>query len=191
MSREKHDLSQFIKALHFSAGKHRDQRRKNREQTPYINHPIELTYLLTEVGGVTRRDVLIAAVLHDTIEDTETTPEEIRRIFGEKVKSLVLEVTDDKTIPKGRRKTLQLINADTLTEEARLIRIADKISNVTDLGNSPPMGWTQKRKIDYLDWTEKVVTKIAGTNQDLETLYFQRLDATRKKLLRDRRRGRV
>jgi guanosine-3',5'-bis(diphosphate) 3'-pyrophosphohydrolase len=176
------EIPQFIEALYFAAEKHRDQRRKNRGQTPYINHPIELTYLLSTVGRITDREILIAAVLHDTIEDTATTPEEIEEIFGEKVKSLVLEVTDDKSVPKGKRKEQQLLGADKLTVEARLIRIADKISNVTDLGNSPPMGWTQKRKLHYLDWTEKVVNKIAGTNTELETLYFQRLEATRMKI---------
>ena len=163
-------MKDFIKALHFSTQKHQHQRRKDPEKTPYINHPIEVAYILSDSCGVQESDVLVAAILHDTIEDTETTPEEIAEIFGERVRDLVLEVTDDKTLDKQVRKQLQIDTAADLSREAALIRIADKISNASDLATSPPKGWSKKRKLEYLDWTEQVVDNLKGTEPCLEEM---------------------
>jgi guanosine-3',5'-bis(diphosphate) 3'-pyrophosphohydrolase len=172
----------LLKAIHFSADKHRDQRRKDTRQSPYINHPIELAETLWEIGGV-REDVpLIAAILHDTIEDTETTPDEIRALFGEEILSVVLEVTDDKSLPSQKRKQLQIEHAPHISRAAKLVKLADKICNLNDLIHSPPRMWTLGRRQEYLLWTEQVVAGLRGTNTALENRYDELL-ATGKRAL--------
>jgi GTP diphosphokinase / guanosine-3',5'-bis(diphosphate) 3'-diphosphatase len=161
----------LLKAIKFSAFKHRDQRRKDQPRSPYINHPIIVAETLWEVGGVRDKATLIAAVLHDVIEDTETSTEEICAQFGEEVLSLVLEVTDDKSLPKLTRKRLQIEHAPHISTKAKLIKLADKISNVRDLIYSPPRRWSFARQQQYLLWTEKVVAGLRGTNTALETVY--------------------
>ena len=173
---------QLLEAIRFSAEKHRNQRRKDRDQTPYINHPIEVTQLLWEVGGVRDIDVLLAAVLHDTVEDTETRPEEISARFGEKVLSFVMEVTDDKSLPKSERKRLQIVNAPHKSFGAKLIKLADKSCNVRNLVTMPPKDWSTKRRQEYLQWTERVVAGLRGTNAALEEYYDHEL-ASGKMLL--------
>src|SRR3954465_11479885 len=123
-------LGDLLAALHFAADKHRDQRRKDAEASPYINHPIEVAELLTRVGGVRDLVALQAAILHDTIEDTHTTPEELEGRFGARGRKVVEEVTDEKTLPKVDRKRLQIEHAPHLSPEARLVKLADKIANV-------------------------------------------------------------
>jgi guanosine-3',5'-bis(diphosphate) 3'-pyrophosphohydrolase len=165
----------LIKALRFSAEKHRHQRRKDQAESPYINHPIEVAQLLWDVGGVRDVNVLLAALLHDTIEDTQTSPEEIRGLFGEEVLSLVLEVTDDKSLPKAERKRLQIEDATSHSTGAKLIKLADKACNVRDLVGSPPKDWSLDRRREYLDWTEQVVAGLRGTNPALEAYYEREL----------------
>ena len=179
MAQQDLTLTDFIKALHFSTRKHRRQRRKDPEKTPYINHPIEVAYILSGNCGVQDPDVLIAAILHDTIEDTETTPEEIAGIFGKRVRDLVMEVTDDKILDKRERKQMQIDTAVELSREAALIRIADKISNVSDLAVSPPKGWSKRRKLEYLEWTEQVVEQLKDTEPCLEQMYYRALTDAR------------
>lgn len=161
-----------ISALHFAAHRHRDQRRKDQPQSPYINHLIHVLDLLWKVGGVRDRDVLLAAVLHDVLEDTETMPEEIATQFGENVSHLVQEVTDDKTLPRAERKRLQIDKALTISLGAKLIKLADKISNVHDIGYSPPT-WPLHRKIEYVQWSRNVIAGLRGTNVALEALFDQ------------------
>jgi guanosine-3',5'-bis(diphosphate) 3'-pyrophosphohydrolase len=173
---------QLLKAIRFSAEKHRNQRRKDSEQSPYINHPIEVTQLLWEVGGVRDIDVLLAAVLHDTVEDTDTRPEEIRERFGVQVLSFVMEVTDDKSLPKEKRKRLQIENAAHKSYGAKLIKLADKACNVRNLVTMPPKDWSLERRQEYLLWTEKVVAGLRGTNAALEEYYDHEL-ASGKMLL--------
>lgn len=127
---EPNKLAAILKALHFAADKHRDQRRKDVEASPYINHPIEVAELLARVGGVTDLITLQSAILHDTIEDTKTKPEELEAAFGPEVRKVVEEVTDDKQLPKEKRKQLQIEHASHLSERAKQIKIGDKISNV-------------------------------------------------------------
>jgi guanosine-3',5'-bis(diphosphate) 3'-pyrophosphohydrolase len=165
----------FLKAIHFSADRHRDQRRKDVQHSPYINHPIEVAETLWEIGGVRDNLPLIAAILHDTLEDTETTPDEIRALFGEGILSVVLEVTDDKSLPKQTRKQLQIEHAPHISPEAKLVKLADKICNLADLLHSPPQLWTFGRKQDYLLWTEQVVAGLRGTNPALEKRYDELL----------------
>lgn len=167
----------LLKALRFSADKHRNQRRKDVAQSPYINHPIEVVQLLWEVGGVRNIDILLAAILHDTIEDTEARPEEIRDAFGEAVMSYVMEVTDDKSLPKGERKRLQIETAPEKSLGAKLVKLADKSCNIRDLVTRPPEDWPPERRRDYLLWSERVVAGLRGTNAALEEYYDNELSS--------------
>jgi guanosine-3',5'-bis(diphosphate) 3'-pyrophosphohydrolase len=169
------ELPEFLRAAAFAARKHRLQRRKDAEASPYINHPIEVAALLAEEGGVTDAATLTAAVLHDTLEDTETTPAELAREFGPAIRDLVLEVTDDKRLPKAERKSLQASGASRLSERAKLIRIADKLANVRDILHHPPAHWDLERRRAYLEWTEAVVAGCRGINPGLEACYDQAL----------------
>jgi GTP diphosphokinase / guanosine-3',5'-bis(diphosphate) 3'-diphosphatase len=176
------DISALFKALQFSAEKHRHQRRKDKEASPYINHPIDVAATLWKVGKIRDSNVLTAAVLHDTIEDTNTTPEDIEGLFGDKVRSLVVEVTDDKTLPKEVRKRLQVETASHKSAGAKLIKLADKICNVQDISHAPPANWSLERRREYLDWAEKVVHGLRGTNSFLEKRFDEVLLEGRKNL---------
>src|SRR5882724_1387256 len=128
----------LIDALAFAAHKHRDQRRKDPQASPYINHPIALANVLINEGGVLDALTLCAAVLHDTVEDTETTPDELEDEFGRGVRDVVLEVTDDKRLPREERKRLQIVHSPRLSHPAKLVKLADKICNLRDVASSPP-----------------------------------------------------
>jgi guanosine-3',5'-bis(diphosphate) 3'-pyrophosphohydrolase len=164
----KSDLQKLTQAINFAAKKHRREKRKGADGEPYINHPLEVLNLLTSVGKIEDFDVLIAAVLHDTIEDTETTAEEIKKLFGAKVCKMVLELTDDKSLPKAERKQLQIEHAPGVSFGAKQIKLADKISNIRDILENPPDGWSFERRAEYVDWGEKVVTGLRGANENLE-----------------------
>ena len=165
---EKHNLiSLLFKALAFSAEKHIKQRRKDIDKTPYINHPISLANILAQ-RWVIDENVLCAAILHDTIEDTETTVEELQEHFGEKITSIVLEVTDDKSLEKSVRKQKQVEHASSISYEAKLVKLADKIANITDIINTPPEDWSDERKKDYFKWAKAVVDNLRGAHQGLE-----------------------
>ena len=160
----------LLEAVAFAADKHRNQRRKDAEASPYINHPIALASLLKR-EGVDDVVVLCAALLHDTIEDTNTTADELRVLFGEVITSVVLEVTDDKNIDKSERKRLQVANAPMLSERAKLVKLADKICNVYDMVAAPPADWSLTRKREYLEWAKDVVDRIRGTHPGLEGIF--------------------
>lgn len=162
------DTARLLQALHFSAEKHRHQRRKDHHASPYINHPIEVANVLATVGGVSDLTTLVAAILHDTIEDTATAPDELERHFGVEVRRLVEEMTDDKTLPKLERKRLQVEHARQASHRAKLIKLGDKICNVRDINTAPPAGWSAERRREYLDWTELVVAGCRGANAGLE-----------------------
>ncbi len=160
----------FIKAVAFAAEKHRNQRRKDEAASPYINHPIALTNVLANEGGIVDVSVLSAAVLHDTIEDTETTAEELETVFGARITSIVLEVSDDKNLEKHVRKQLQIDHAPHSSSEAKLVKLADKICNLRDLLTSPPADWSVARKIEYFDWAGQVAVGLTGAHPTLETI---------------------
>ena len=164
-------LGAFVKAVAFAADKHRNQRRKDAEASPYINHPIALANVLANEGGVADVTVLCAAVLHDTIEDTETTPEELQAIFGPKVAAVVMEVTDDKSLEKSVRKQRQVEHAPHISKEAKLVKLADKICNLRDISRSPPAGWSLERQQAYFDWAGAVIDGFRGTHPVLEALF--------------------
>jgi (p)ppGpp synthase/HD superfamily hydrolase len=177
-----HSITALFKALHFAADKHRDQRRKNIEASPYINHPIEVAELLARVGDVQDLVTLQAAILHDTLEDTKTTVEELDAAFGAEVRHVVEEVTDDKRLPKVERKRLQIEHASHLSSRAKHVKLADKISNVRAVTQTPPANWPLTRRQEYLDWTEKVVAGLRGCNPQLEKLYDEVLSHGRSVL---------
>ena len=161
-------VQKILEAASFSARKHRFQTRKGAETEPYINHPLEVANILANIGGVTDPEILMAAILHDTIEDTETTAEEITGLFGERVCSMVLEVTDDKSLPKSERKLKQIEHAPHISDGAKQVKLADKISNITDVIANPPHFWSDERRAEYVDWGEKVVAGLRGVNRELD-----------------------
>lgn len=171
MSQNATTLGTFVKALAFAADKHRGQKRKGVDASPYINHPIALADVLVNEGGVTDLTVLCAAILHDTVEDTQTTPQELAERFGEQVAGIVMEVTDDKSLDKAERKRLQIEHAPHLSHEARLVKLADKICNLRDILASPPAGWPTARKQEYFDWAAGVVAGMRGAHPGLEARF--------------------
>ncbi|MEB3288465.1 MAG: HD domain-containing protein [Leptolyngbya sp.] len=164
-----------LQALQFAALKHRDQRRKDEAASPYVNHLITVAHLLANVGAVTDPVTLMGGILHDTLEDTATTPAEIEAAFGPVVCQVVQEVTDDKSLPRADRKRLQIEHAPHLSHHARQIKLADKIANVQDIITAPPKTWSLERRQEYLAWTAQVVKGCRGTNLALEALYDQTL----------------
>ena len=163
-------LPLILHALEFASLKHRDQRRKDADASPYINHPIALATLLTR-EGVVEDIVLAAAILHDTLEDTQTTPAELREHFGERVAGIVAEVTDDKNLLKVERKRLQIEHAATISREAKLVKLADKICNLRDVAEHPPAKWDLARRRDYFEWAKRVVDGLRGIHPRLEAAF--------------------
>ncbi len=168
------DTAVVFAALKFSAAKHRTQKRKDGE-SPYINHPIEVAELLVRVAQVRDTETIAAALLHDTVEDTGTSPEELRENFGDQITGLVLECTDDKHLPKVERKRLQVVNASHKSPRAKLIKISDKICNINDIINTPPPDWSLQRRVEYLEWAEKVVAGLRGGCAELDALFDHKL----------------
>ena len=162
------ETQRLLVATAFAAEKHRSQTRKDADKTPYINHPIKVALTLMEIGNERDPDLLVAAILHDTIEDTETHPDEILEKFGTRVLDIVLEVTDDKTLTKEERKRLQVSHASKKSLLARKLKLADKICNVDDIINRPPTNWTVERKLQYLKWAEDVLAGLRGVNSGME-----------------------
>jgi guanosine-3',5'-bis(diphosphate) 3'-pyrophosphohydrolase len=165
------DSELIVRAAAFAAHKHRDQRRKDAGATPYINHPLELARILTVEGGITDAATIAAALLHDTIEDTETTPAEIEREFGSEIRSIVEEVTDDKSLPKVDRKRLQVEHAAHASRKAQLVKLADKIANLRDVASSPPDRWDLTRRQEYFDWAKRVIDQLRGAHSGLEAAF--------------------
>lgn len=164
------EIGVLLEALELASIKHREQRRKDRERSPYINHPIAVARTLW-AAGVRDQTTIVAGVLHDTIEDTETTREELAAIFGEAIANVVAEVTDDKSLPKQQRKALQVEHAPHLSTAAKLVKLADKTCNLRDMVESPPHDWPAERRRDYFAWAERVVAGLRGVNAELERAF--------------------
>lgn len=169
------DLGRILEAAIFATQKHQGQVRKGEQGLPYITHPIAVAKAIWEIGGVKDNDILVAAILHDTIEDTQTTKNEIKERFGEEILTIVLEVTDDKKLEKLERKRLQVLHAATLSYPAKIIKLGDKLINCCDILLSPPNGWDLERRRDYIQWGADVVSRIRGTNQALEQAFDEML----------------
>jgi guanosine-3',5'-bis(diphosphate) 3'-pyrophosphohydrolase len=164
-------LALLLRSLAFAARKHRHQRRKDARGLPYINHPIALANVLYSEGGVSDIHVLCAAILHDTLEDTSATPADLAEHFGERIRDIVIEVTDDKRLSRRERKRLQIEHAARLSPAAKLVKLADKICNLRDVLASPPVGWSWTRKREYFEWAKRVVDELRGANNALEAAF--------------------
>nr|XP_022303701.1 guanosine-3',5'-bis(diphosphate) 3'-pyrophosphohydrolase MESH1-like [Crassostrea virginica] len=162
------EVSEIIRCTNFAAIKHKDQKRKDKEGTPYINHPIGVANILTQEAGISDVAVIQAALLHDTVEDTNTTFEEIQEHFGEEVTGIVREVTDDKNLPKLERKQKQIEHAPHASYKAKLVKLADKLYNLRDLNRCTPVGWSQERVTEYFEWAKRVVDGLKGTSPVME-----------------------
>lgn len=174
-------LVQILRAASFAAEKHKSQRRKDRAASPYINHPLAVAETLGR-HGVTDPVAIQAALLHDTVEDTETSRAELDAEFGEEVTAVVMEVTDDKSLPKEQRKRLQIEHAPAISDAAKLVKLGDKICNARDVSENPPADWSEERRREYLEWTRQVVAGCRGVNADLERHFDELLEAALRRL---------
>lgn len=172
-----------IKAMDYSAEKHKDQRRKNQSKHPYINHPVRVASRLID-AKVNDVSTLVAALLHDTIEDTDATKDEIENLFGAQIASIVDEVSDDKTLPKEVRKQLQITHAPSISNQAKAVKLADKLDNLTELLEKTPIGWGPERVEQYFDWAKAVVDGLRGVNpvleHELDEVFIKKAEAARK-----------
>jgi (p)ppGpp synthase/HD superfamily hydrolase len=182
------DSALILKALELAAERHRKQFRKGLDQTPFINHPIQVASLLANEANETDPVLLAAAILHDVIEDTVESVSErdelsclIADMFGEEILSLTMEVTDDKTLDKQEIKRLQVENAAKKSVKAKKLKIADKIMNLRDITDNPPADWPLQRIIAYLEWAEDVVAGLRGVNKKLEDMFDESLSRGRSK----------
>ena len=165
------DIEIILEAAAFAADRHRIQRRKDVDASPYINHPLALAHILSSEGGVTDPVVLASALLHDTVEDTETTADELNARFGAEIAATVAEVTDDTDLPSAERKRLQVVRSAGKSDAAKLVKLADKISNLRDIAASPPVGWSVERKRGYYLWAREVVEGLRGVSPALEKAF--------------------
>jgi guanosine-3',5'-bis(diphosphate) 3'-pyrophosphohydrolase len=161
----------ILRAVAFAERKHRGQPRRDKDKSPYIHHPIAAANILANEGGVEDPVVLAAALLHDTIEDTSATPQELIELFGDEVAAIVLEVTDDKALDKAERKRLQIAHAAGKSHKAKLVKLADKTANLRDMVDIPPADWNLERRREYFDWAKQVIDEIRGTNGRLEAAF--------------------
>jgi guanosine-3',5'-bis(diphosphate) 3'-pyrophosphohydrolase len=157
-----------LRAADAAARWHVHHRRKGPAQEPYINHLLEVASLVAEATHGKDPDLVIAALLHDSIEDQEVPRELIAREFGKRVADLVKEVTDDKTLAKEIRKEEQVKTARRKSTGAKIIKLAAKTSNLRGIAFSPAPTWSVKRRLDYIDWAKKVVAGLRGASPWLE-----------------------
>ena len=176
------NVSLLLKALHYAADMHRYQKRKDEDESPYINHPIYVAQILADIGGADDLEVLSAAILHDTVEDTEASLHDNEQAFGLRIARIVEEVTDDKLLDKQVRKQAQIDHAAHISREGALVKVADKIANVRDIGANPPKDWDTKRRREYLDWAAQVVAGCQPDNQALVDYFNESLCHAREAL---------
>jgi len=177
-------LVSVMKAANAAARWHVHQRRKGAAQEPYINHLLEVAGLVTEATGGSDPNIVNAALLHDAIEDQGITAERIASEFGQQVADIVMEVTDDKSLPKAERKRRQVENAPKKSREAKLIKLADKISNVRAVANSPAPDWSVERRFEYVEWAKQVVAGLRGTSPWLEKQFDEAVERAVGSLVR-------
>ena len=175
-STEADPANRLIWAALMAAQWHRGQRRKGSTEEPYINHLLEVASLVSQATGGKDINLIIAALLHDAIEDQGISRATIAEQFGDDVASLVAEVTDDKSLPKAVRKRLQVENAPKKSSRAKILKLADKISNVTAIGKDPPSDWPIDRQRDYIQWGRDVVAGVRGASAQLESQFDRAAD---------------
>jgi (p)ppGpp synthase/HD superfamily hydrolase len=169
-----------LRAADAAARWHVHQRRKGAAEEPYVNHLLEVATLVATATHGNDPNVVIAALLHDAIEDQEVPREIIAETFGDDVARLVEEVTDDKKLEKQERKRLQVEHAHRKSQRAKLIKLADKTSNLRALAASPPLDWSVKRRLEYVEWARKVVAGLTGVSEWLEHEFEQAAKETEK-----------
>jgi (p)ppGpp synthase/HD superfamily hydrolase len=174
-------MLRLTEAYDFAARHHRDQRRDGMLAEPYVNHVIDVATRVA-TSPAADEDTVIAAILHDIIEDTKGTAAEIAARFGPRVAALVLEVTDDKTLPKDERKRRQVLSSPGKSPGAKRIKLADKASNLTALVESPPADWDQSRRLAYIAWAEQVIAGCRGVDPVLEAGFDMALQSARQAL---------
>jgi (p)ppGpp synthase/HD superfamily hydrolase len=165
------DLVQLARAADYAARQHIAQRRKGERAEPYINHLTEVATLLADATEGKDAVLVVGGLLHDTLEDTDSTYEDLEQRFGSEVAALVAEVTDDKSLPRLERKRLQIEKTPSKSRRAKLLKLADKTSNLRGLVDSPPTGWTDERLRDYVGWAFEVVRSCRGLNAALERAF--------------------
>jgi GTP diphosphokinase / guanosine-3',5'-bis(diphosphate) 3'-diphosphatase len=165
------DLKLLFKALAYAAHKHKDQRRKDAAASPYINHPITLANILCNEGHQCDVETLCGALLHDTLEDTDTTPAELQTEFGAAICAIVVALSDDQRLPKAECKRLQIEHAAEASDQAKRVKLADKIANLRDMADHPPAGWPLERRQEYFDWCKAVIDRLRGVDPVLEALF--------------------
>ena len=166
-------VQQILAAARFAAEKHASQRRKGLAGEPYVNHVIEVAELIAASSDVVDTHLVMAGLLHDTIEDCGVTFQELEQQFGTDVANLVAEVTDDKTLPKATRKALQVENAPKKSVRAQVIKLADKISNLRSILDSPPADWDLERRRQYFEWAHQVISGLRDPNPLLKAEFDQ------------------
>lgn len=174
------ELLLVLQAAESAAHWHSGQKRKGVAGEPYINHLIEVAKLAAEATGGTDPELVAAAFLHDAVEDQQIPLSEIAAKFGGDVASLVAEVTDDKSLPKAERKRLQAEHAPALSHRAKILKLADKISNVRAIDASPPAGWPPERRREYIKWGREVVAALGAVSPGLEREFMQAADAAER-----------
>ena len=162
--------NQLLDAITMASFAHRHQFRKD-GKTPYVSHVYRVMTILRHVFEATDERILIAAVLHDTIEDTDTTADDLRQAFGAEVAAVVEQVTDDKALPKAERKRLQVEHAASISDRAKRVKLADKICNLRDVAQTPPAEWSIERRREYFDWAKLVIDRLRGVDVQLERIF--------------------
>ncbi len=158
----------LMRALDFAARKHAGQTRKGAAAAPYINHLAEVAALLARASDGADPVVVLGGLLHDILEDTETTHAELEEAFGDEVAALVAEVSDDMSLPKSERKRRQIEHARELSTRAQMLKLADKTSNVAAMASDPPTDWDTAQRLEYVRWAHQVIAHCRGVNQRLE-----------------------
>ena len=174
-------LDHFIEALTFAAERHVFQRRKGCDKVPYINHPLKVVYVVNHIGKINDPEILVAAVLHDVLEDTQTSADELKERFGERITNLVVELTDDMSLSYEDRKREQIKHAFLLSKDAKLIKMADKIANIRDILEISP-NWSKRRKLQYVEWSCQVIKSCGMVSSELENAFWDIVKEAKSKI---------
>lgn len=185
MDQHEDPAAEILRAALFAARAHAGQTRKGAAAEPYVNHVIEVAAILAEAGAP--QAAILAGLLHDTVEDTEATHADLVAAFGEDVAALVAEATDDKALPKETRKALQVSLAPKKSAAAKQLKLADKISNLRAIADSPPASWNHARRTEYVGWAGRVAAGCSGVNPALDALFEETYRAAMAKLAREAR----
>lgn len=171
-------VTELTRALTFAAEAHANQRRKGAAQEPYLNHLVEVMDLVAQATGGNDTELLIAALLHDVVEDTAVTGDQLAQTFGERVARIVDENSDDMSLPKDERRRQRISGMAKKSADARMVKTADVISNLRAMATSPPAGWTADRKLGYLEGCRQLIDAGRGANPSLEAVFDETVAAT-------------